>query len=118
MIASQLLACGRPLLNGSGRIVIEPIRYAPALSTATQQKPSQPVRWQLDPILYDFSFEHAFALRLPSRACSRPASKKGVTLDLPDDVFLLHLALEATKGILQRLALLESNFCQSSPPHQ
>jgi hypothetical protein len=33
--------------------------------------------------------------------------------DLLDDVFLLHLALEATKGILQRLALLQSNFCQS-----
>ena len=38
---------------------------------------------------------------------------KGVTLDLLDDVFLLHLPLEATKGILQRLALLQSNFCQS-----
>jgi hypothetical protein len=38
---------------------------------------------------------------------------KGVTPDLLDDVFLLHLALEATKGILQRLALLQSNFCQS-----
>jgi len=38
---------------------------------------------------------------------------KGVTLDLLNDVFLLHLSLEATKGILQRLALLQSNFCQS-----
>jgi hypothetical protein len=36
-----------------------------------------------------------------------------VTPDLLDDVFLLHLALEATKGILQRLTLLQSNFCQS-----
>jgi hypothetical protein len=38
-----------------------------------------------------------------------------VTPNLLDDVFLLDLALEATKGILQRLALLQSNFCQS--PH-
>jgi len=36
-----------------------------------------------------------------------------VTLDILDNVFLLHLALEATKGILQRLSLLQSNFCQS-----
>ena len=36
-----------------------------------------------------------------------------MTLDLLNDVFLLHLSLEATKGILQRLALLQSNFCQS-----
>src|SRR5882724_11740904 len=38
---------------------------------------------------------------------------KGVAPDLLDDVLLLHLALEATKGILQRLALLQSNLCQS-----
>jgi len=37
---------------------------------------------------------------------------KGVTLDLLDDVFLLHLALEATQRIFERLALLKSNFCQ------
>ena len=37
---------------------------------------------------------------------------KGVTLDLLDDVFLLHLALKATQRILEGLALLESNFCQ------
>ena len=38
---------------------------------------------------------------------------EGVTPDLLDDVFLLYLAFEPTKGILQRLALLQSNFCQS-----
>jgi hypothetical protein len=38
---------------------------------------------------------------------------EGVTPDLLDDVFLLHFALEATKGILQRLALLQSNFRQT-----
>jgi hypothetical protein len=32
---------------------------------------------------------------------------KGVTPDLLDDVFLLYLALEATKGLLQRLAFLQ-----------
>jgi hypothetical protein len=37
---------------------------------------------------------------------------EGVTLDLLDNVFLLHFAFEATKGILQRLAFLQSNFCQ------
>ena len=37
---------------------------------------------------------------------------KGVTLDLLDDVFLLHLALEATQCIFEGLALLKSYFCQ------
>jgi hypothetical protein len=35
---------------------------------------------------------------------------EGVTFDLLDDVFLLHLAFEPTKGVLQRLAFLQSNF--------
>src|ERR1039458_4247110 len=39
---------------------------------------------------------------------------KGVALDLLDNVFLLHLALEAAQCILQRLALLQSDFCQRS----
>ena len=38
---------------------------------------------------------------------------KGVTLDLLDDVFLLHLALETPEGVFQRLALLQSNFRQT-----
>jgi len=37
---------------------------------------------------------------------------KGVTLDLLDNVFLLHLALEATQRIFEGLALLQSYFCQ------
>ena len=37
---------------------------------------------------------------------------KGVTLDLLDDVFLLHFSFEAAQGILERFALLESDFCQ------
>jgi hypothetical protein len=41
---------------------------------------------------------------------------KGVTLDLFDDVFRLHLALEAPQCVLQRLALLQSNFCQKLTP--
>jgi len=36
----------------------------------------------------------------------------GVTLHFPNDVFLLDLAFEAAQGIFQRLALLQSNFCQ------
>ena len=36
-----------------------------------------------------------------------------MTLDLLNNVFLLHLALKKTKGILQRLALLQSNFRQT-----
>lgn len=35
-----------------------------------------------------------------------------VPLDLFDDVFLLHLALEATQCILQRFAFLNLYFCQ------
>jgi hypothetical protein len=37
---------------------------------------------------------------------------EGVTLDLLDNVFLLHLALEAAQRILEGLALLEPDFCQ------
>jgi hypothetical protein len=35
-----------------------------------------------------------------------------VPLDLFNDVFLLHLTLEAPKGVFQRFALLEFHFCQ------
>ena len=37
---------------------------------------------------------------------------KGVTLDLLDNVFLLHLALESTQCVFEGLALLKSYFCQ------
>jgi hypothetical protein len=37
-----------------------------------------------------------------------------VTLDLLDDVFLLNLALEAAQCVLEGLALLEPNFCQTN----
>jgi hypothetical protein len=44
---------------------------------------------------------------------------KGVALDLFDDVFLLHFALEAAQGILEGLTLLQSNFRQTdTPPNQ
>ncbi len=37
---------------------------------------------------------------------------KGVALNLFDNVFRLHLPLETTKSIFQRLAFLNTNFCQ------
>lgn len=37
---------------------------------------------------------------------------KGVALDFFDDVFLLNLTLEATKGVLKGLAFLQTYFCQ------
>src|SRR3954453_13569858 len=40
----------------------------------------------------------------------------GMTLHFFDNVFRLNLTLEATKGVLQRLALLQSNFCQNASP--
>src|SRR6266436_8163600 len=40
----------------------------------------------------------------------------GVTPHFLNDVFRLSLAFEPTKGVLQRLALLQSNFCQTHPP--
>src|SRR5215471_1025480 len=39
-----------------------------------------------------------------------------VTLYIPNDVLRLNLALEAAEGILQRLALLQSNFSQAHHP--
>ena len=41
---------------------------------------------------------------------------KGVSLDLLDNVFLLHLALETAESILERFALLKSYFCQTYTP--
>ena len=41
---------------------------------------------------------------------------KGVALDLFDNVFLLHFALETAQGVLQRFALLQSNFRQTDTP--
>jgi hypothetical protein len=41
---------------------------------------------------------------------------EGVTLHFFNDVFRLNLALEPTKGILDRLTLLQSNFRQTHPP--
>ena len=38
-------------------------------------------------------------------------------LDFFDDVFLLHLALETTQGILKRLILLNDYFSQFTSPH-
>jgi hypothetical protein len=41
---------------------------------------------------------------------------KGVALDLFDDVFLLHLALEAAQCVLEGFTLLQSNFRQTDTP--
>ncbi len=41
---------------------------------------------------------------------------KGVALDLLDNVFLLHLALEAAESVLEGFTLLKSNFCQTDTP--
>jgi hypothetical protein len=61
---------------------------------------------QINPTPCETFFAHAFALRLLLRVFLARFQVKGVTLDLLDDVFLLHFAFEATKGTLQRLALL------------
>jgi hypothetical protein len=41
---------------------------------------------------------------------------KGVALNLLDDVFLLHLALETTQRVLEGLTLLKSYFRQLTTP--
>jgi len=41
---------------------------------------------------------------------------KGVTLDLLDNVFLLHLALKSAQSILEGLTLLKPYFCQTDTP--
>ena len=41
---------------------------------------------------------------------------EGVTLNLLDDVFLLHLALEAAQSILEGFTLLKPYFCQTYTP--
>src|SRR4029077_13084624 len=63
------------------------------------------------------------AQSLPRKRFFGPALLAGfhveaVLLDFLDDVFLLHLALEAAQGIFQRLTLLNDDFCHciNSPP--
>jgi hypothetical protein len=63
------------------------------------------------------------AQSLPRKRFLCPALLAGfhveaVLLDLLDDVFLLHLALEPPQGIFQRLTLLDDDFSHSifSPP--
>ena len=41
---------------------------------------------------------------------------EGVALDLLDNVFLLHLALETAQSVLEGFTLLQSNFCQTDTP--
>ena len=41
---------------------------------------------------------------------------KGVALDLLDNVFLLHLALETAQSVLEGFALLKPYFCQTYTP--
>jgi hypothetical protein len=41
---------------------------------------------------------------------------KGVALDLFDDIFLLHFALEAAQRVLKGLSLLKPNFRQPDTP--
>jgi len=52
---------------------------------------------------------------LYSTLCAR-LQVKGVTLHFFNDVFGLHLALKPPQGILDRLAFLQSNFCQLITP--
>jgi len=41
---------------------------------------------------------------------------KGVALNLLNDVFLLHLALETSQRVLEGFPLLKSDFCQLTTP--
>ena len=41
---------------------------------------------------------------------------EGVALDLLDNVFLLHLTLEATQCVLEGFTLLKPYFCQTDTP--
>ena len=41
---------------------------------------------------------------------------KGVALNLLDNVFLLHLALESAQSVLEGFALLKPDFCQRQHP--
>ena len=70
-------------------------------------------RLKFDPILFDsFSGTLSRQSLLDALLLAR-LQVEGVTPDLLDDVFLLHFAFEATKRIPRRLALLQSDFCQS-----
>src|SRR5208282_638770 len=66
-------------------------------------------------------FAHLFSGTLLRQSLLHPASLArlqvvGVTLHFLDDVLRHNLALEPTKGVLQRLSLLQSNFCHTHHP--
>src|SRR2546428_4872261 len=84
---------GRPLLGSSGPNCCNLIRLSANLFSGTLSRQSL--------------LQSALIARL---------QVVGVTLHFLNDVFRLNLALEPTKGILQRLALLQSNFCQTHHP--
>ena len=68
--------------------------------------------------LYLFRFDPALlAIALASEGFFSPPLLTGLQvermpLDLFDDIFLLHLALEPAKGAFQRFTVLHNNFCQ------
>jgi hypothetical protein len=66
-------------------------------------------------------FARLFSGTLPRQSLLHPSllarlQVEGVTLHFLNNVFAYYLFLETTKGILQRLALLQSNFCQTYHP--
>ena len=66
-------------------------------------------------------FANLFPSALSSQGLFYPAllawfQVEGVTLYVLNNVFGLNFALEPSKSILQRLALLQSNFCQTHHP--
>ena len=66
--------------------------------------------------LYEFSCGLAFEPEQPSHAFFAGLQVEGVALDLLDNVFLLHLALEPTQSVLEGFTLLKSYFCQTDTP--
>jgi hypothetical protein len=66
-------------------------------------------------------FTSLFAIPLAGQSCLDTLllaglQVVGMTLDFLDNVFLLHLALKPTQCVLERLAFLHTNFCQTDTP--
>jgi|ERR1700761_2353313 hypothetical protein len=66
-------------------------------------------------------FANLLTSTLPSKSGLHPffftgLQVKGVALDLFDNVFLLHFALEAAQSVFEGFTLLQSNFCQTDTP--
>lgn len=98
-------------LNGSKQLLWK--RDVAAGMEGRSLAAATPRLWQPNRTLSNLFSGTLSRQRLLHSAVRARLQVEGVTLHFPDGVFCLNLALESTQGVLDRLTLLQSNFCQT-----